>query len=276
MPRPWRTEAALAADLVAWLRARRGTEVFEEVPFGARSADIVTRRGNRSIDIYECKAAYCQTVIDQLVRWEGHGNARWAAVGFRPGPSSVDKLERLGFGLLVVTPTAITQVLTARRQRVPFQGHPFLRTPLLLDFLHREHQNVRAGTPAGVIQTNPGRTPTFRRSNWAMRWFGRTSCPSLRGARLEFGFIDAAERFRRNDDDCLVEQMDRCRSELEKLSPRRMRLLQLHLISMCRHLHILLQDKPEKLRRCIQVFRLPDEWQLMPDDQRLYRRVQSG
>lgn len=153
MKRAIRSEAELAADLIAWLRAR-GWEIYEEVDCGVGRADIVAVRGPL-VHVIECKVAFGFAVLEQAYRWLGHANLVSVAAAAAWGGVADLACERLGVGRYAVTLAGVTERVSPALAR---------RTSTVIrKTLRAEHQSyARAGTNSGYFSAHRGTCARLR------------------------------------------------------------------------------------------------------------------
>lgn len=100
------SEAALARYIVQYL-THEGCEVYQEVPYNGKSADIVYTRGDSFIGVVETKKNLGLDVLEQCKDWSGYANSVYAGTwipkrhGTRFG---IEVARKFGIGVIQVTP----------------------------------------------------------------------------------------------------------------------------------------------------------------------------
>lgn len=92
-----RSEAELASFLISRL-INDGWEVFQEVPMGNISADIVVKK-EEIVGVVECKKSINFHLIQQAIRWRQYANFVWVAVPFFQKENSIRRKICENFGL---------------------------------------------------------------------------------------------------------------------------------------------------------------------------------
>ncbi len=144
-------ETELAAQVVAWLEAE-GWNVYQEVSFGGRVADIVAVRdcddGSILSQVVECKTAFSLSVIAQAYFWRQYASHSFVAVPVTPMSDGRILAEMVcrdyGLGVIGVGAFSVQQAVDPR---IVSQGKARSR---LLSILREQHKRyAKAGSSNG-------------------------------------------------------------------------------------------------------------------------------
>ncbi len=109
-------EAALLPHLMHWLiatgRVRDRTAVAYEVPWLGRRVDVAVLTGRGVASAFELKLGRLQRVLEQATYNSSSFHRSWVVTGNQPQTEGFEWAQRLGLGLIVIQPPAVTLLLS--------------------------------------------------------------------------------------------------------------------------------------------------------------------
>ena len=172
-------ESELARYVIEYL-VHNNCEVYQEVPFRGRSADIVYTKGDSFIGVVETKKNINLDVLEQCTGWFGYANSVYAAA-WQPKNSATrfgaTVARKFGIGIIYVEPNLFPDhnsnvdcVNTRVSPEFVRKIDPGLRTVLRPEMMTGEYG--KAGT------NNGGRFTPFKQTTEALLRVVRT-CPGI-------------------------------------------------------------------------------------------------